>query len=137
MKRLFALGLAFALMGCAGQLSVPGTPSTQSSLQQLATFTVADLQSAEAIANSATPPDQIGAMCYGGLITFVNSLQQPNQPPQTVVGAFTIFEKGRIGINAINSGIPQYLKIDCGPLVIDTQLDAAKFLAAIASIGIK
>jgi hypothetical protein len=100
------------------------TPTLTQSIQQLATFTEADLAAADAdaVANN----DVIAHACYPALTKFIKSL--PN-PGGTVGGAFSAFQKARDLGNTAQAGVPTYLTLGCGPLVVDTETLLAKLAA--------
>lgn len=146
MKRFLLLALlALAFPACSGiqanqaaaVASSTAADGTVDQLAVLAKFTVADLAAADAdaVANN----DEIAHACYPALSKFVQSLQ-PNVPgsgPQTVAGAFSIFQKKRDLLQSSGgkgSLLPAYLKIGCAALVQDEKVFLAK-LALIAAGG--
>lgn len=115
--------LASLLAGCSATATV-GTPSTApapSGLSQLATFTVADLTSADsdAVANG----DALAHACYPALAKFVTSLAPTGG---NVSGAFSAFQKARDLRRGVQGGLPDYLKLGCAPLLVDEQVMIAK-----------
>lgn len=129
------VGLLF-MSGCGNTLPVvPGaTPtdplaSVSQAVQQIGTFTVADLTAADA--DAVLHNDAIAHACYPALIKFVQSspLSATNT---TVVGAFTAFQAARDVTNTVQSfQVPDYLKLGCAPLVMDVQ----NFIVRLAAIG--
>lgn len=117
MKRLLALLAILALASCAGT-KAQTVASSQTPLEQLAQFTVADLQAALADANSAQ--DVAASQCYSYLIKVIPTIQA--RQSQGTVGAFLAFQKARDlthGINNANGQLVQ-LNIACAPLVVDS-----------------
>jgi hypothetical protein len=141
-----AIGL-LALAGCAGA-PAPGASVTVSSagvsttppvasapaapsdpLAQLASFTMADLQAADADAKAQTPPDQTAYQCYDYLIAVLPQIKLPNGG--STVGAILAFQRGRDLANGLNAsqGALKSLNLACAPLVIDAQTTLNKLLA--------
>jgi hypothetical protein len=90
----------------------------------LQTFTVDDLKSALADANSQTPPDAVAANCYMALIPVVQS--GITNPLPTGVGGFQLLQKGRDLKAAVANlqsptGPLAALNTACAPLIVDTQ----------------
>ena len=97
------------------------------------TSLLADLQAADtdAIAHN----DTISDPCYKAEISFVQgipSLASPAGP----IGPIQLFQIKRDVQNAFAGGIPNSLKIACGPLWLDETGAFAKFTAALAAVGI-
>lgn len=113
MKMLVVAGLCGLLSACAG-LSLPGAPgaSSDSSLQALATFTVTDLQAADA--DAVANHDDIAHACYPALEQFIQSLPSSNAQT-TVVGAFSAFQKLRDLRNVAVAGVPVYVTMGAAP----------------------
>ena len=142
-KLLFVAALAVGLSGCAsnsaGNLVLD--PSLQTSLNTLGSFTIADLQNADAIAVKAN--DTLGHQCYPALIIFVQAQQNSvnGAATNTVSGAFSAFEASRTaaqgGAQLISQQTLTALESACGGLVQDTMNTPAKFLAALAGLGVK
>lgn len=114
MFKAFVALLGLTLAGCT--FSNPVALTQNSSLSDLAKFTVADLQAADAdaVANN----DAVAHACYPALEQFVQSLPTSGG---TVAGAFSAFQKTRDLANGVKAGLPTYLKIGCAPLVMDEQ----------------
>ncbi len=114
-------------------------PSVQTSIAAIGTFTVSDLQNADAIAVKNN--DALGDQCYRGLIVFVQDEQGSvgSLAAGTVSGAFSAFEQGRVALKGATSAISQTqltsLEQACGPLVVDVQNNTAAFLANVAALG--
>lgn len=146
MKKFLSMALA-GLVLLGGCTSVNGalnlSPSVQSSLTNIGTFTMADLQNADKIALAQTPQDQLGHQCFVGLEAFVTNAQAglAANSGMTVSGAFSALEAARAaantGSNAISPAVLQPLELACGPLVIDVQNTPAVFLANLAAFGVK
>jgi Prokaryotic membrane lipoprotein lipid attachment site len=165
MRRSFFAALALsALAGCSSTSSTPSltissagittssTPLPGASaagpsgptdpLAQLAAFTLADLQAADADAKAQTPPDVTASQCYDFLIAVIPTIQLPNGA-QTV-GAVMAFQRLRDINNGIGAsgGIMKSLNLACAPLVIDTQTTVNRLVAigggvaAGASVGL-
>lgn len=124
-KILFALPLLLA--ACSTTTSTTTGPA--GAINRVASFTVADLQAADAdaVANN----DQIAHACYPALIKFVQSVQG-SSTNTTVAGAFSAFQKARDLGNQAQAGVPTYLTIGCAPLVVDTQT----LMTKLAAIGV-
>lgn len=115
---------ALLLAGCVNATAPTTTATTapQTGLQQLASFTIADLQEASADAKAQTPPDVTASQCYDFLLTVLPSIQTGGAP--ATVGAFFAFQKARdiaTGVTS-SSGVLKSLNLACAPLVIDTQV---------------
>lgn len=116
-------------------------PSVATSLNQIGSFTITDLQNADAMA--VAKGDAMGDACFKGLIGFVQTQQaQVNgAASQTVSGAFSAFEAGRLAVNSatglVSAATLQPLETACGPLVVDTENQPALFLGQLAALGIK
>lgn len=152
LKSALLSGAALMLAGCigpTGQITAGplGTPSLETSANDLANFTVADLQNADAIASqtdaSGAPRDPKAHMCYPALIRFVQAQQAAlnGNAGLTVSGAISSFELARVTVKGVQAtlaaGLPDDLTMNCAPLVVDIQNDATGFLATLAKIGIK
>ena len=120
-----ALLLAVWLSGCAGVPAV-GSGVAASPLAQIAAFTVGDLTAADA--DAVVNNDEIAHACYPALIKFIQALPQSGG---TVSGAFSAFQKARDVGNAARAGVPVYLMLGCGPLVVDS----GTLLTKLAAIG--
>jgi len=100
--------IASLLIGCTAQV------------QQVKTITQADLTSAIAIAQAATPPDTEGVMCFTFLSANLNTLL-PSNPP-TPAGLVSDFELGHVGLATLNGLNPignKPLEIACGPYALN------------------
>jgi hypothetical protein len=142
-KYLLIVGLAVALSGCASTAQVAAPAAVASSnftigggdpIQQVATFTVADLQAADADAVSHN--DKIAHTCYPALIQFVQSVQGSTSGT-TVIGAISAFQRARDVRNGVVSGVPDYLTIGCGPLYAQVHGDLLSALAQLGVTGLK
>lgn len=140
MKRLAIVALfALALSACAQPTPAPTpgpspsptpTPAPVSSnpLQQLAAFTLADLQaaSADAHAQPAQPGCTAGGdctayACWDYLIQILPTIKVPGAG--TTVGAILLFQQGRDLLNGVSAagGIMTGVNRACAPLVISAQ----------------
>lgn len=135
MKTLLVLGLCALLSACAGlpfpTVVAPASTSdpASSALQRLATFTVTDLQAADA--DAVANKDDIAHACYPALAQFILSLPSSNAQT-TVVGAFSAFQKLRDLRNVAVAGVPVYVTMGCGPLYAQVHGDLLSFLALVA-----
>lgn len=114
---LVALFLALGVAACTQTL--PAGPAGQASadpLGDIAKFTIADLQAADA--DAVAHNDVLSHACYPALIKFVGELQTQGSN-LTVSGAFSAFQKARDLRRSVQGGIPDYLKLGCAPLVQD------------------
>ena len=98
--------------------------ATKNPITVLQTFTVADLQAAQADALAQTPPDTTAANCYSALIPIVQS--GASNPLPKGLGGFQLLQKGRDLKAAIANlqspnGPLASLNQACAPLVLDTQ----------------
>ena len=121
----------FALSACSGTASVSVAPnaSTTNALAQIASFTVTDLQNADA--DAVAHNDVIAHACYPALIQFVQSSPLAT-PGTTVSGAFSAFQAARDVQQSVQGfQVPNYLKLGCAPLVMDVQ----QFLINLAALG--
>ena len=129
-------GAGAALAGCTAaqnaqvQAQVSGL---NTNLTQIGTFSVADLNAAEA--DAVANKDTLAIPCYPALVTFVQSVQPVGAPNLTVAGAFLLHQKARDMANSVqaNSGaslIPPALKLACAAMVQDD----ATFVAALAAL---
>lgn len=134
MKHLFLAAALSLSLGACTSLTGGGTTSAPDDLQQLATFTVADLQAADA--DAVANHDDIAHACYPALEEFIQSLPSSNAST-TVVGAFGAFQRARDLRNVAVGGVPTYLTLGCGPLYAQVHGDILTFLAAVAPVGIK
>ena len=143
LKPIIAACLASVMLaGCASG-PLPNTlildPSLATSLNNIGSFTLADLANADAIALKAG--DQQGHQCYVGLEVFVAAQQASvnGAATNTVSGAFSAFEAARTaaqgGQQLISQATLTALENACGPLVVDVQNTPAKFMAALAGLG--
>lgn len=80
-------------------------------------FTVKDLTAA--LADAQTSGDTLAANCYTALIPAVQNPGLSITPKG--LGAFQAFQKARDINRLANAGVPDGLKIACGPLVLDAQ----------------
>lgn len=122
-------GLLLASCTTTGTMSSPDTTggaATPDQLQQLASFTLADLQTADA--DAVANGDDIAHACYPVLEAFIQNLPNSNSLT-TVKGAFSAFQKARDFRNATNAGVPTSLIMGCGPLYAQVHGDILKFLA--------
>lgn len=125
---LLLIGIvAPGLTACASNpLAAPASAATQTDpLQNLANFSIVDLQAADAdaVANN----DTIAHACYPALVKFIQSF--PNLQLGTVSGAFGAFQKGRDVRNTATAGIPDYVTMGCGPLYAQVHADLLTWLA--------
>lgn len=136
--------LAVTLGGCALNAAGNGislSPDISTSVKNIGAFTMTDLQNADAIA--VQNKDDQGHTCYVGLEEFVTEQEATanGAGTQTVSGAFSAFEAGRVALdtatNLISTAQVKALETACGPLVVDTQNNAALFLANLAQLGVK
>ncbi len=80
---------AFLMTGCAAS----DTKGITNVLDRVANTGVTDLEVAQKVALSATPPDQAGADCAGGVIKVAQAMQKIAQATSgQSVGAFTVAE---------------------------------------------
>lgn len=121
----FVLVASFMLSGCAAAGGSPSA-SAQDPLRSISTFTVTDLQSADADAVAVN--DTVAHACYPALIQFIQSLPS-STGGTTVVGAFSAFQKARDLRNVAFAGVPLYLTMGCGPLYAQAHADLLLFLA--------
>lgn len=141
-----ALCLALCLMACATSNAAPAPPPLPSAggtptpapaaadpLSQLATFTIADLQAADA--DAVANGDAIAHACYPALIAFIQSLPNANSGT-TVSGAFSAFQKARDFRNRVNQGVPTSLLMGCGPLVTQVRGDILVLLGRLGVGGV-
>lgn len=114
-----AAALTLALAGCAGAPRQPAPINPAQVIGQLKSFTVADLQAADADAKAHG--DAVASMCYEALVPIVgNADLLPTAPPQ---GGFSAFQAGRDVVKGAQ-GLPQQvqqLNVPCAPLVLDVQ----------------
>jgi hypothetical protein len=130
MMRYALIGLAaLGLAACAAPSPNGGTPSP-GPLAQIAAFTVADLQAADA--EAVNGGDMIAHACFPALVTFIQTIPAANGS-QTVAGAISAFEAARLLRMQVQSGVanglPAYLKLGCSALVLDEQVLIAKLAA--------
>lgn len=146
MKRILILSAVLVLGACASQpaqvslqnpvvvtpsIAAATTPSPASSndpLAQLAAFTLADLQSADADAKAQNPPDVTASQCYDYLIAVIPTIKLPGL---NTVGAILAFQRGRDLANGLNAsqGRLKSLNLACAPLVIDAQTTLNRLIA--------
>src|ERR1700721_1671259 len=141
MLRIAGLALiaALGLSGCGTTAGIPLlSPSAQTSLNNIGTFTLADLANANKIALAQipqTPQTQMDEQCFAALTLFVQNQQATVNTAGglNVSGAFSAFEVARVGAADINSAnlkaVIAPLEQGCGGTVVDTQNDIAGFLA--------
>ena len=103
-------------------------PTTNDPLAQLAAFTLADLQSADADAKAQNPPDVTASQCYDYLLAVIPTIKLPGL---NTVGAILAFQRGRDLANGLNAsqGRLKSLNLACAPLVIDAQTTLNKLIA--------
>lgn len=133
-KLLAAVSITALLAGCSGGSPLPtvqvnpntGLPilqaSSQQLLQQLGTFTVADVNNALTIAKAGN--DIEATQCFTYLSTWLPQVQAQLQTPGiTVSGAVSGFEAGRVAVahgqSLAQQGIPPALNMACAPLVLN------------------
>lgn len=100
----------------------PATAASSNPLQTLASFTLADLQAADAMAKANK--DTVADQCFAYLITQVPAAQAQlgSVAPSNVAGAFSAFEAGRTVVTNVQgfvNGVPTGLNTACAPLVLD------------------
>lgn len=145
--RAFAI-LAVALIGLvalgqpqarAATLAVSTDPLTMfisglsTALKNGSTSLVADLQAADA--DAIAHNDTISDPCYKAEISFVQGIPSLTAPAGPI-GPIQLFQIKRDVQGAFAAGIPNSLKLGCGPLWLDEQSVFAKFTAALAGVGI-
>lgn len=128
-KLSIALGAMLALTGCQAQTPQAGSVVTttqaapQGALAKLQALTLADLQSAIAIANGAQPPDTEAVQCYGFLATNLEAIKV-GSAPASPIGAISVFEIGHLAVgvarNGLSPGLQSGLEMACGPLALNT-----------------
>ena len=134
---ILAVAAVLGLSACASSGTTPTNPVSQfnQALAQIGTFTIADLQAADAEAVAAN--DVEAHACFPALVQFVQSFPVANGT-QTISGAFSAFEAARITRiqvqGAVSAGVPTYLKMGCSALVLDEQTFVLK-LAALAGVA--
>ena len=142
-KRFVALAAASVMLTACASGPIPNTlildPSLATSLNTLGSFTIADLQNANAIAIKAN--DTLAMACYPALIVFVQGQQNSvnGAATNTVSSAFSAFEATRTaaqgGAALISQSTLTALESACGGLVQDTVNTPARFMAALAGLG--
>ena len=90
----------------------------------LQSFTVADLQAADADAKAQSPPDTIASNCYEALIPIVQS--NIANPFPTGLGGFQLLQKSRDALAIVANiqsptGPLASLNVACAPLVMSVQ----------------
>lgn len=103
---------SLALAGCqsGAPAQIGGSGST---LSDVVTFTVADLDNAEATAKANN--DTLAIPCYPALKQWVESIPGAGSA-MTVSGLASGFEAGRVTVNGVAAGVPDYVYTGCGPL---------------------
>jgi hypothetical protein len=86
--------IGFAVAGAACVVPPSGSNQVVTVLTRIANTATADLNTAIAVANAATPPDVDGAACAHGVIVVGQAMQKvaAATPSGSVVGAFTVAE---------------------------------------------
>ena len=92
-KALLPFGLLVGI-GLAGCAITPGNNSLATNLATIGNTATADLNTAIAVANSATPPDTAGAACAAAIEQVAADIQKTvaATPVGATVGAFTVAE---------------------------------------------
>lgn len=130
-RTLLSGATMFALCACSTN-SPTGAPQGPNPVAAISTFTVTDLQAADA--DAVATNDSIAHTCYPALIQFVQSLPS-STGSTTVSGAFSAFQKGRDLRNVAAGGVPTYLTLGCGPLYAQVHADLLTFLAGVGAAG--
>lgn len=146
LRRLAALiSAAVILSGCVSGPVQNGIntlildPKINDSVQKLGSFTIIDLQNADAIAVKAG--DSLAHACFPTLIAFVQGIQASTNGAagNTVSGAFSAFEAARTaasgGAALVSAADVKMLETACGPLIVDVQQTPARFMANLANFG--
>lgn len=129
LSALVVLAGVAALAACAGPSTGSAPVSTaQNPLQALQSFTVTDLQAADA--DAATHGDTLAHTCYAALIPAVQDAQVT--APQ-LKGAFSAFQASRDAATLVQAGIPQNINVACAPLVLDA---SATVVGLAAKLGV-
>ncbi len=130
LKALAAGAMLALLAACAAPTTSPTADAPGATpLAQLADFAVSDLEAADADAQAHG--DEIAHACYPALIRFV---QAAPTGQQTVLGAFSAFQKTRDLAKGVRRGVPDYLVLGCAPLVADIKGDAAALVGTLAAL---
>jgi hypothetical protein len=156
-QNLFKVCISLALAGCATKTittttTPPGsttpvtttTTVTTNPVQNLAQFTVGDLQNAIALATAAgTAPGQPGytiVPCFTFLEGQVNALNSSGAAPAPgtagLATAFTVADIAAYNVNnALSPAQQAAFDMACGPLVLQVQNQGMAFGAQIAALG--
>jgi len=124
--KLFAAALPLLLVACASGPNI----SPDGDLRSLSDFTVADLQSANALAIAAG--DEKAKACYPALIDYVESLQvyrDVTTEAEKNDGAFTAYQRTRNVRRAFDGGVPETVEIYCSALFNDSKTFIGRMLA--------
>lgn len=141
--RIAAFAIALALSACVTtpqglQLS----PTLSSVLDKFGTFTLADIDNADAMAARQVQTDRVkmDRTCFAAMRVFVGNQQQivGALKANTVSGAISAFEAARIGAGdlqaqAIDAQIIP-LENGCAPMIQDSKRDVAGFLGELAKL---
>lgn len=120
-----AMLAAVTLSGCGtttGGSSPGGAPTVANDVNDLVTFTKADLDAAEA--NAVATNDTVAAPCYPALEQWIGSVAGTAGQLQ-VKGLFSGAEAGRAVVNGVDQGIPDYVYKGCGPLYLRVHAEVA------------
>jgi hypothetical protein len=129
-----------ALAGCSGSGGLPGVGGTSggvtvggtgSVVADVAQFTDADLVNAEdtAVANH----DTLAIPCWPALKKWVDSVPGAGGGSMVVSGLASGFEAGRVTVNGVGAGVPDYVYGGCGALYMKVH---GQLLALIAGAAV-
>lgn len=127
MKIFLALAFAVGALTIGGGLTGPAVAGNPISALQL--FTAKDIEAALIDAKSAN--DTLAVNCYTALLPVVSA--PAVSPLPKGLGAFQLFQKARDLDRLAAVGVPDDLKVACGPLVLDAQ---TVMLLLAAKVGI-
>lgn len=103
-------------------------------LKNGSTSLIADLQAADT--DALAHNDAISDQCYKAEITFAQGVPALAPTATGPIGPIQLFQIKRDIQNAFSGGIPNSLKLGCGPLWLDEQSALLKFTAALTAVGI-
>lgn len=124
-SRILLLPLALLVTACA---NIGGQHST---VADVVTFTDTDLVNAENTAIASK--DTLAIPCYPALQQWVDSIPGAKGNAIVVSGLASGFEAGRVQINGVGAGIPDYVYTGCGALYMKVH---GQFLALIGKAAI-
>ena len=136
--------LAFSISGCAGLSGSAGVPGSSSNsgggLNDLVTFTKADLDKAESNSVAACNANPASSLCVvipcpPALEKWIDATAGAAGQLQ-VSGLFSGLTAGQAVVDGVQQGVPNDVYVGCGPAYMKFKVDLLKLLGKATPLGL-